>query len=92
MSNVVIDLFKKGDGLCCLKEIYNLSDSQITRIEDRVFEYATPPMPINEINEQITSLQSCFKNSTTFEARPEAYATIKKDVIISADRLSIEVI
>lgn len=58
MSNVVIDLFKKGDGLCCLKEIYNLSDSQITRIEDKVFEYATPPMPKKKIDELITLLQT----------------------------------
>lgn len=55
---MVIDLFKKGDGLRCLKEIYNLSDSQITRIEDSVFEYETPPMSIKEIDELITSLQT----------------------------------
>ena len=55
---MVINLFEKGDGLQCLKEIYHLSDDQIKTIEDRVFEYENPPMSMAEIEALISALRS----------------------------------
>lgn len=58
MHEMVIDLFNKGDGLSCLKKIYQLDDKQLQNIEDRVFEYDTPPKTQEEIDEFIATIAS----------------------------------
>ena len=53
---MVIDLFNKGDGLRCLKKIYQLDDEQLQDIEERVFEYDTLPRTQEEIDEFIDTI------------------------------------
>jgi len=60
---MVIDLFKKGTGMKCLKEIYQIDERTLRAIEDRAFRYETPPLSDEEIEETIETLRELPGNT-----------------------------
>lgn len=56
----VVNLFDRGVGLQCLKDIYGLNNEQIRNIENRVFSYDPPLLSEEEKEEQISTFKDIY--------------------------------
>lgn len=60
---MLIDLFKKGHGLCYLRDVYHLNDEQIESIRSKVYYFKQRnPMTQEEIEQLLSFLQQFDEN------------------------------